>query len=126
MGFRLKLLGLKLAVVKLEKISNPSQFFQNGDFVSLTKTADEVSLVIETKFVEKDWEANTGWRAFAIEGPLDFSLVGILNQVLTPLAEVGISVFTLSTFDTDYILVKDHHVELAESVLKKKFEISEE
>lgn len=117
---------MQLAVVKLETIPSPAGLIQKSDFFSLTKTAHEVSLVIETKFVEKNWEANIGWRAFMIEGPLDFSLVGILSKVLTPLSKAGISVFTISTFDTDYILIKDHQVEIAVNILQEKFEISEE
>ena len=118
MKIKLKLLDLDLAVVKLDPIYNPEKLLRSGKFISLTRTEDEISLVIESRFVEQGWQANLGWKAFVIDGTLDFSLVGILNQILTPLAKAEISVFAISTFDTDYVLVKHQQVELAKDVLR--------
>ena len=125
MKIKLKLLELDLAIVKLENVPSLIELLEKAKFFSFTKSDDEVSLVVETKFLEDQWNANAGWRAFVIAGPLDFSLVGILKQVLTPLAGANIGVFTISTFDTDYILIKEHQVKVALNVLKTKFEVSE-
>ena len=64
-----------------------------------------------------DWLVEDGWRAFKVLGPLDFSLTGILSAIAAPLAEAGISIFALSTYDTDYVLVRAHALDSACAVL---------
>lgn len=59
-----------------------------------------------------------GWRALQVEGPLDFSLTGILASLATPLSGAGISIFAISTYDTDYLLVKEVHLDRARKVLE--------
>jgi hypothetical protein len=59
-----------------------------------------------------------GWQALEIAGPLDFNLTGILSSLLTPLAKASISIFAISTFDTDYVLVKTHRINEAVAVLR--------
>ncbi|RKO92467.1 ACT domain-containing protein, partial [Blyttiomyces helicus] len=78
-------------------------------------TPDEVSIVSPTSLgipagTEK---SEDGWRAFKVEGPLDFGLVGILASLTAPLKDAGVSVFCVSTFDTDWVLVKEGMVEKA-------------
>lgn len=78
-----------------------------GRFVSLTRTDKEISLVCESAYAPLDANAvEPGWRAFEIQGELDFSLVGVVAGITTLLAEAGVSVFVISTYNTDYILVK--------------------
>ena len=60
----------------------------------------------------------TGWRCFSVAGPLDFSLTGIIASLSVPLAEAGIPIFTISTFDTDHILIRDHQVNHAIKILE--------
>jgi uncharacterized protein len=64
-------------------------------------------------------QVEAGWRVLKVRGPLDFSQVGILASIAVPLADAGVSIFTISTFDTDYILVKEDSVELASKELEK-------
>lgn len=120
----LKELGKDLSVVHLDEIGDVNKIFSKSSFVSLTKTGDEISLIIETEFVEDGWNVNNGWKAIYIVGPLDFSLVGILKEVLSLLADGGVSIFAISTFDTDYILIKDQQMDRALNILKKQYEIS--
>lgn len=61
-----------------------------------------------------------GWRALKVEGPLDFSATGILATLITPLAKEGISIFAVSTYDTDYLLVKERHLEKAVEILSRE------
>ena len=76
-------------------------------FYSVTKTPTELSIVCETSAVKPGAARDeAGWRAFVVDGPLDFALTGILSSIAAPLAEAGMSIFALSTFDTDYVLVK--------------------
>jgi hypothetical protein len=97
----------------------PSAFF------SFTRTADEISIITNpdhTLVVAA--EAQEGhFRAFKVEGPLGFSLTGILASITTPLAEAGISVFTVSTYDTDYILIPAEKAGKVKVVLSKGFEV---
>ena len=86
---------------------------------SVTRTADELSIVCRQDAPPGGVRTEPGFLALKIEGPLDFSLTGILLAVAGPLADAGISIFALSTYDTDYVLVKRHDLEQAVSVLKR-------
>ncbi len=74
--------------------------------VSVTRTHQEVSVVCETRYVPQGVLAETGFRAIEFQGPFAFELTGILDSVLNPLAQAKIGVFALSTYNTDYVLVK--------------------
>lgn len=77
-------------------------------FIFVGKTDQELSVVLPTQAVpENVLEREDGWKAFRFAGSLDFSLIGILSHVSTLLADHGISIFALSTFNTDYVLVKE-------------------
>lgn len=80
----------------------------------MTRTPTETSIVCEAPPVEGE----PGWRALMVEGPLDFSLTGILAGIAAPLAAAGISIFAISTFDTDYVLVKEARIDEATTVLR--------
>lgn len=86
--------------------------------VSFTRTPEELSLVCRAGLAPADVKQEPGWRAFKVEGPLDFGLSGILAALLDPLAKAGISIFALSTYNTDYILVKADKVEAATTALR--------
>ena len=84
------------------------------DFCFLLKTDEELSLVCKTLFVPSNTiNREDGWKAFRIEGVLDFSLIGILSKIATVLAENKIGIFAVSTFNTDYILVKEENFKKA-------------
>lgn len=90
-----------------------------GDFYVLTKTDEEVSLVCETRNTPPECEAREdGWRAFRIKGILDFSLIGILSELSTVLAKARIGIFAVSTYNTDYILVKEENFQHALKILE--------
>ena len=90
------------------------------DFTFVSKTDEELSLVCETAFVpENTIERNDGWKAFRIESNLDFSLIGILSKISTSLAKNNIGLFAISTYNTDYILVKGNDFENASKVLEE-------
>ena len=89
-----------------------------GELVSVTSTSQEISgIVVDSKFnrdlISGAAELEDDWKAFRILGPLDFELIGVLARLTTTLAKAKIPVFCLSTFLTDYILVKAHHVDSA-------------
>lgn len=123
MKLELQLIDLDLTIVKLASIDDLGGLISKARFFSLTKTDDEVSLVIDTACAPSNQFASAGWNVFKIIGPLDFSLVGILEKVIHPLSKNDISVFTVSTFDTDYILVKKEQVSSARKILTNNFKI---
>ncbi|MCB2146366.1 MAG: ACT domain-containing protein [Deltaproteobacteria bacterium] len=86
-------------------------------FVSVTRTADELSIVCLSGAVPETVRTERDFRALKIEGPFDFSLTGILLAVIGPLADAGISIFAVSTYDTDYVLVKKNDLKQAVSAL---------
>ena len=89
------------------------------DFYSLSKTTDELSLVCPEHLAVKSEKRNPDWKCFRVAGPLDFKLTGILAGITDVLAEEKISVFAISTFDTDYILIKKQNLKTALSVLER-------
>jgi hypothetical protein len=91
--------------------------------VSVTFAANETSIVCPTKQVPNGQPAEGPWRAFEIDGPIDFALTGVLASVLNPLAAAGLSIFALSTYDTDWILVRTDKLAAAGAVLAAHFRI---
>ena len=123
MNIELDLLEFELTIAKLTEIEDLDSLFRKTRFVSLTKTTDELSLIIDSGSLPKNQFANEGWKAFKIIGPLDFSLVGIVQKIIEPLSANNISICSLSTFETDYILVRKEQLNKAVEVLKKSFKI---
>ena len=100
------------------KVSGVSDIDLAADFYFVGKTDEELSLVCRTEDVpENTLEREDGWRAFRIQGVLDFSLIGILSKISGILAEDEIGIFAVSTYNTDYILVKEENFEEALRVL---------
>ena len=87
-------------------------------FWSVTKTQSELSIVCLEGHIPDDVKAERGWRILKVEGPLDFSMTGVLNCLTRPLAELKISVFTLSTYLTDYLMIHGKDLESAIILLR--------
>ena len=115
---RLTLLWPRMAVCRLHRQAPVPDWGMAGDFWSVTRTADELSVVCAERSVPDGVVAEIGWRALKIEGPLDFGMVGVLAGLTTALAEAEISIFAVSTYDTDYLLVKSGDVAEAVRVLR--------
>jgi uncharacterized protein len=81
-----------------------------GVFRSVSWSRDETSVVCADRSVPADVPADRGWRALVVRGPLAFGLVGVIESIARPLADAGISLFAVSTFDTDYVLVKQEAI----------------
>ncbi len=119
MKLKLKSLPLDLTVCKLATLD---QLDLSAGFFFVGRTDEEISLVCETSRVPENTLAREdGWRAFRVEeGPLDFSLVGILARICAVLAENQIGIFAVSTFNTDYILVKKDNFPKAQKALTRE------
>ena len=100
------------------KVASADDLDLQKPFFFIAKTGDELSLVCRTQDVPHNTAAREdGWRGFRVEGTLDFSLIGILSSISGILARGGISIFAVSTYDTDYILVKQTQFERAMQLL---------
>ena len=117
-NLELKRLDYQLTVCK---VADFSDIRTESDFYFIGRTDEELSLVCKTEETPSNTiERDDGWRGFRIQGVLDFSLIGILSRLSGILAEHKIGIFAVSTFNTDYILVKEENFERALSVLESE------
>ena len=117
---RLALLPERFAICRLPSQQPvPSWFHFRGELTSITYTSDECSIVCQEDIVPQDVHCERGWKAIKVIGPLDFSLTGVLATLATPLANAHIPLFALSTFDTDYLLIKENFVIDAQETLNQ-------
>lgn len=109
------------------KIKDLSQVNLKDKFYFIGRTDEELSLVCETGSAPAGTlEREDGWKAFRIQGVLDFSLIGILSKISGILADNQIGIFVVSTYNTDYVLVKEGNFEQALRILEKEgYEIAD-
>jgi putative acetyltransferase len=107
-----------LAVCRLDGGALVPSWAAGSDFCSITRTADELSIVCRQDRVPQSILCERGWRCLRVAGTVPFSTVGVLASLTGPLARAGISVFALSTFDTDYLLVREKDLEAVVDVLR--------
>jgi len=113
----LSLLPERLAVCRLRPNEVIPQWVFSTSFWSVTRTDEELSLILPEKLVPSSWKVKKGWRCLKVHGPLDFSITGIIASLSTPLAEAGVSILAISTYDTDYLLVRSGDVDRAKEIL---------
>lgn len=114
---KFKLYTEKYAVCRLNYNEKIPTWINTEKFYCITKTDAELSIVCLDENISGNIKYEKDWRILKILGTLDFSLVGILSKISTLLAENDISIFAISTYDTDYILVKEKNIERAVKVL---------
>lgn len=119
---KLKIINCNFSICKVRDLSQVN--FSN-EFYFIGKTDEELSLVCDTNHIPQNViEHDDNWKALKIEGVLDFSLIGILSKISTILAENKIGIFAISTYNTDYILIKKKDFDKAIKVLKdNKYEV---
>jgi len=112
---QLKFLRLKgpYAIVRLARDAAIPEWATKGDFTSITRTADELSIVCRLANLPREIRSAHRWQCFKLEGPFPFSQTGILLSFIGPLSSAGIPIFAISTFDTDYVLIQDEFANLA-------------
>jgi len=112
----LKIINQDFSICKVEDLS---QIDYSDKFCFISKTDEELSLVCSINSVpENAIKCDNGWKAFRIQGVLDFSLIGILSRISTLLAENRIGIFAISTYNTDYILTKEENFDKSIKVLE--------
>jgi hypothetical protein len=107
----------RYAICKLAPDAELPPWSTPGEFVSIARTPDELSIVCSEAGVPSGVTYESGWRILKCEGPLDFSLPGIIASLAEPLADAGVPIFPIATYETDYILVKEPHLETAINAL---------
>ena len=115
----LVLLPDRLAVCRLPADAPQPEWARPGNLLALIRTRDEFSVICEERLVPPEVLAERGWRAFQVQGPLDFSMVGVLAALTAPLARAGVSIFVLSSYETDYVLVREHSLDRAVEALNQ-------
>jgi len=115
---RLVVLPDVYAVSRLDQDATTPTWASAGEFCSITRTADELSVVCPQYVVPDGVRCEWGWRCLRVVGTMDFSMVGVVASLVAPLAEAGFGIFVVSTFDTDYLLVKDADLDGATAALR--------
>jgi hypothetical protein len=118
MGLNLSLFEANYAVCRLGPEAAVPVWARAGAFTSITRTTDELSVICAAGNVPEEVKSDRGWRCFKVEGPLDLSLTGVLSSLLSPLAEAKVNILAVSTYETDYLLVKDEKLGRAIEVLR--------
>jgi uncharacterized protein len=108
-----------LAVCRLAPTQGVPEWVLGLPFWSITRTEDELSIVLPEALASPTWRQETGFRALKVRGPLDFALVGVMARLTRPLAEAAVSIIAISTFDTDYVLVRDSDLARAVDALQQ-------
>jgi hypothetical protein len=114
-SFELSLLPETFAICRLAPDAVVPEWAMQGQFFSITRTSEELSVIAETPFVPENLPNKVSWRVMKVHGPFDLSEVGVLAALVAPLAAAGVSVFTISTFETDYLLVQG--IQLREAIV---------
>lgn len=122
---KLTVLPERFSICRLEKNDAIPSWATAQEFSSITKTADELSIVCSESNVPANVKAERGWRGLKVAGPLDFSQTGILAALAGPLAKNDISIFAISTHDTDYVFVKETDLNRAIETLCRTWEIEQ-
>lgn len=123
MRLALRVLPGAFAICRLPADASVPDWAQ-GEWLSITRTLDELSIVCEQARVPHGVQADRDWRCLQVQGPLDLALIGILAALTAPLAQARIGVFAVSTYDTDYLLIQECNLDQAVRVLREAdFEI---
>ncbi|OXM14270.1 ACT domain-containing protein [Paenibacillus herberti] len=117
----LVLLNSTFSIVKLPPRAEVPSWADQGEFFSVSRTHEELSIVCSSSVIPDNTggEIEQDWKCIKVEGVLDFGLTGILASLANPLAEQEISIFAISTFNTDYLLIKQHSIDKAKAALEK-------
>jgi hypothetical protein len=105
------------AVCRLDPAANIPEWVRHGELTSITRTPTELSIVCSQSLAPANIVCERDWKCMQIAGPLGFTQVGILSSMLAPLANGNISIFSISSYETDYILVKEKDLESAIAIL---------
>ena len=114
----ISLLPEEFCICRLEAFNRIPDWALSGSFYSVTRTPEELSIVCGVKYIPPYIHADKNWHVMKIEGPLKFSQTGILLSLVKPLTQANVSVLAISTYDTDYLMIKKENLSRALEVLQ--------
>ncbi|MFZ0774049.1 MAG: ACT domain-containing protein [Candidatus Sulfotelmatobacter sp.] len=109
----------RYSIVRLAPAATIPDWATKGEFTSITRTSDELSIVCPADNLPKDLDPGLRWICLKLEGPFPFSQIGVLLSFIEPLSNNGIPIFAISTFDTDYVLIQEEFADSATSTLQQ-------
>jgi uncharacterized protein len=116
---RFSLIAERFAICRLDpSVPVPEWALRPGKLSSITRTSDELSIVCPDRNVPAEVKSEGDWACLRLEGPFPFSMTGVLASFIGPLSANKVPVFSVSTFDTDYVLIKEEFSRLAQSILQ--------
>jgi len=118
-GLRMQVLRESFAVCQLERDEPIPAWAEATDFLCIVRTQDELSIISVDSGIPPNVRSERGWRALRVVSDLDFSMSGVLASLLSPLADAGIGVLVVSTYKTDYVMVKDNSMVRAGEILSE-------
>ncbi|HWR65486.1 MAG TPA: ACT domain-containing protein [Bellilinea sp.] len=107
LAYRLILLPQSLAIFKLDPSATIPEWIWASKFLTITRTREECSIICDADQVPAEISSEGGWRALKMEGPFEFTQIGVLASVANPLAAAQVSILSIATYDTDYVLVTE-------------------
>jgi hypothetical protein len=119
-SLHLSLLPDQYVILKLAVDAETPAWAANGEFVSVTRTSDELSIVTAFENVPAQVNSEGKWRVLKVHGPFALSEVGVLAALAAPLRKAAISIFVISTYHTDYLLINEHQCDAAISTLQNE------
>ena len=114
---KLTLLKNKYAICSLPKDALIPDWALTQSLISITRTDKELTIVCRQDIISSELQSDLNWRCFRIDGSFDLDQIGVISSISSPLADAGISIYVISTYDTDYFLVKEEKLNQALSVL---------
>lgn len=114
-----RILAGKYAIARLTADSSVPAWASRGEFTSITRTPEELSVVCPIENLPRDVTSPHRWTCLKLEGPFPFSMTGVLLSFIAPLSSNQIPIFAISTFDTDYVLVQEEHASAALDFLRE-------
>jgi hypothetical protein len=115
----LRTISGQFGICKLQSGASIPSWAISGKFWSVTRTETEISVVCPQENMPQGTEAERNWRVLEVAGPLSFEMVGVLLSLAALLAEAGVSIYSVSTFETDLILIREESFEIACRALTK-------
>jgi hypothetical protein len=116
---RVRILPERMAISRLAPEAAPPTWAQRPGFSCIFRTEDSLTIVCPQTLIPDDIQSDRDWRCLEVEGPLELDLTGVLASLATPLAEANVPIFALSSFETDFVLVKDEHLMAARGALER-------
>ena len=114
---RITIIHQRLGICRMDPKAELPDWAAGEPFFSITRTADELSIICPERNIPPGVVRDYGWRAMKLEGPFEFTMIGVLAGIAVPLAHADISILAVATYDTDYVLVKQNRLEQAVDVL---------